>query len=133
MVPITLVAAAMATTAVMSSCGSREEVKPPTDGDAAVRAGFELAQQRSCFSCHSIDGSSKSGPTFKGLAGRTVQLKGSKTTVADDAYMQRAITEPDAEIVDGYSKGVMTAVLKNQQTLTQAEAGQIVAYIKTLK
>jgi cytochrome c oxidase subunit II len=67
--------------------------------------GLELAGQLGCLGCHSVDGSRRVGPTLKGLFGqpRDVVSNGRRATVtADAAYLQRAILEPAADIVDGY-------------------------------
>ena len=73
-------------------------------GNPAAR-GLELAGQLGCLGCHSVDGSRRVGPTLKGLFGqpRDVVSNGRRATVtADAAYLQRAILEPAADIVDGY-------------------------------
>ena len=59
--------------------------------------------------CHSLDGSKRTGPTFKGLAGSTVTLEGGKKVKADAAYLERAILEPDADVAEGYDAGLMKA------------------------
>lgn len=73
-------------------------------GDPAAR-GAELAQQLGCLGCHSVDGSRRVGPSFKGIYGqpRVVTRNGEKVTVnADTDYLAKAIREPSIEIVDGY-------------------------------
>jgi len=72
-------------------------------------AGDQVYRQYACSSCHSLDGSEGTGPTFKGLAGSTVTLKDGKTVKATPEYLERAIVDPDAEIVEGYAPGLMTA------------------------
>ena len=71
--------------------------------------GSDVYRQYACAGCHSLDGSDGTGPTFKGLAGSTVKLDGGKEVKADAAYLERAITDPDADIVDGYNAGIMKA------------------------
>lgn len=46
-----------------------------------------LANQRGCLSCHSTDGSSGVGPTWKGLAGSAVRLANGSTVTADGEYL----------------------------------------------
>ena len=73
--------------------------------DDPLAHGAELAQQQGCLGCHSVDGSRRVGPTFKGLFGSptTVTRNGQQVTVtADAAYLTRAIREPTAEVVVGY-------------------------------
>ncbi|MCK4509857.1 MAG: cytochrome c oxidase subunit II [Desulfuromonadales bacterium] len=72
---------------------------------AVVDAGQTLADENGCLGCHSTDGTSKVGPSFKGLMGseRTI-IKGEQQekVLADNDYLIRAIREPSAEIVEGY-------------------------------
>jgi cytochrome c2 len=73
--------------------------------------GARLFAADSCSSCHSLDGTRGVGPTIKGLAGSKVVLSDGRTVTADDAYLARSITTPDAEIVKGYQKGIMSAAV----------------------
>jgi cytochrome c2 len=102
----------------------------PSGGDAAK--GKSLFASLGCASCHSIDGSSGVGPTLKGLFGSKVQLTNGKTVTADDAYLLESIEDPDAEIVQGHQPGIMSGVIKPHQ-VAEADARDLVAYIKTLK
>jgi len=73
-------------------------------GDAVAR-GAELAQRQGCLGCHSVDGSRRVGPSFKGLFGSTttVTRDGQQVAVtADSVYLARAIREPAVEVVVGY-------------------------------
>jgi mono/diheme cytochrome c family protein/cytochrome c553 len=85
-----------------------------------------------CNSCHSIDGSKSTGPTFKSLYGSTVTLTNGQTVKADEDYLLESIVDPDKQIVKGYQPGVMSAVIKKGQ-VSQADAKQLVDFIKTLK
>jgi mono/diheme cytochrome c family protein len=85
-----------------------------TPGGDLVAAGEELWTSTGCGSCHTIDGGQSVGPTVKGLAGSTVALTGGESRTADDAYLALAITDPDAEIAEGYDKGVMSAAVAAQ-------------------
>ena len=53
------------------------------------------------------------GPTVKGLAGSQIELSDGRSVTADDAYPAKAITDPDAELVKGYQKGVMSASISS--------------------
>jgi len=78
-------------------------------GGSGGGSGEDLYRQYACASCHSLDGSDGTGPTFKGLAGSTVKLAGGKTVTADAAYLEKAITDPDADVTDGFNAGLMKA------------------------
>ena len=78
-------------------------------GGGGAQSGEELYRQYACASCHSLDGSEGTGPSFKGLAGSTVKLEGGKEVTADAAYLEKAITDPDADVTEGYNAGLMKA------------------------
>jgi cytochrome c oxidase subunit 2 len=69
------------------------------------KPGQALLRERGCVSCHSVDGGPMVGPTFKGLFGSRVRVitDGKKRIVAaDEAYLQKSILDPGADIVEGY-------------------------------
>lgn len=74
------------------------------EGTAKARALFE---SYGCTSCHSLDGAEGVGPPLAGLGGRMVEvlLPGGKEQVvaSDEAYLRRAVLDPEAEIVQGYA------------------------------
>jgi cytochrome c oxidase subunit 2 len=65
--------------------------------------GRTIANTSGCASCHGADGSGGVGPKFIGLYGSEVTLSDGSTVVAGDAYLLRSITDPGAELVDGYA------------------------------
>lgn len=74
-------------------------------GGGAEQAGKELLEKHGCLGCHSLDGTPKLGPTFKGIWGRSVTvLTGGKerTITVDEAYLRRCILEPNANVVKGF-------------------------------
>lgn len=98
-------------------------------GDPAAR-GAELAQQLGCLGCHSVDGSRRVGPTLKGIFGRAreVERAGQEVVVtADAAYLERAIREPAAEIVDDYPPAMPPF-----GQLSEADMQALIAWLKTL-
>jgi hypothetical protein len=101
-----------------------------TSTPALVAQGKSLSTKYSCEGCHTLNGQNSAGPTWKGLAGRTVRLTTGKSVKADDPYLIWAIEQPDAQIVSGYSSGIMTTAIGNI-SLPQAKA--LVAYIKSVK
>ena len=75
------------------------------DKPAAADAGKALLQKHGCLGCHSVDGTPSVGPTFQGISGRqvTVITNGeSQTLTTDRAYLEKAILEPNADIVEGF-------------------------------
>ncbi len=94
------------------------------DGDAATGEAIAQAQ---CVACHSIDGSTVVGPTWKGLAGSEVELESGETVTADDAYLRESIKEPGAKLHAGFANLMPVIQLSDKQI------GDLIAYIKTLE
>ena len=100
---------------------------PPTSALSGPAAeGRQLAAQHFCGDCHSVDGSKRAGPTWKGLWNSTVELSDGRQVVADADYLRRAITDPQADVV----KGATTTMPHYDLTTEQVDA--LVAYIQTL-
>jgi mono/diheme cytochrome c family protein len=97
----------------------------PTDPQAA--AGQQL-WAANCQTCHSVDGSEGTGPTWLGLYGREVTLEGGQTVTADDAYITESILNPTAKVVEGFQP-VMPPF---EGRLTDEQIQQIIAYMRTL-
>jgi len=79
-------------------------------GNIPDHPGLIIMRANACITCHSLDGSKIIGPTFKGLYGSkrvVITDQGEKEVDAFDDYIKRSITEPNAEVVKGYNKGLM--------------------------
>lgn len=100
-----------------------------TFGDP-IAAGESLYQQL-CLTCHSIDGSDGTGPTWQDLVGTERDLQSGDSVIADYAYIQESIWNPNAKLSSGYPANVMPQNFA--QTLPQeAQIRQIFAYMCTL-
>lgn len=110
----------------------REWLAATTEAAADPLArGAEMAQQQGCLGCHSLDGSRRIGPSFKGLFGqpREVTRDGRSVTVtADAAYLQRAIREPAAEVIVGYPP-----VMPPFTDLSEADLQALITWLESLK
>lgn len=95
--------------------------------------GFQVSQEYGCLGCHSSDGSKTYGTTFKNLyqSKRPVILENNdpREVVADEGYLKRAMLEPDAEIVKGFTEGSMPSY---KGRMTDEEVEQVIEYIKSL-
>jgi len=92
--------------------------------------GEQLSATKGCIACHSADGSPRVGPTWKGLYGRHIKVMTAgkeRTIIADEAYLQKSIEDPNADITEGYSP------VMPREKLTDAEFKSLVDYIKSLK
>ncbi|QGY43224.1 cytochrome c oxidase subunit II [Maribellus comscasis] len=106
---------------------SAAEVESPT------ATGRRVMQSIGCFACHSIDGSKLVGPSFKGIWGeeQTVVTGGDeREIVVDEEYIRRSIYDPNADVVDGFNKGLM---LSYEGQLSEDDITNIIEYLKTLK
>ncbi len=99
----------------------------PTD---PVARGAELAQQIGCLACHSTGGSTKVGPTWKGLFGASVPLADGGSVTADEAYLKESILNANAKIVQGFAANMMPSY---QDKLSPSELAALIAYIESLK
>ena len=97
---------------------------------ALIAQGKALSEKYGCEACHTLNGKELTGPTWKGLAGRNVRLTTGQVVRATDGYLINAIEQPDAEITEGYSSGIMSTAIGN---IPLAQAKAIVAYIKSVK
>jgi mono/diheme cytochrome c family protein len=109
-------AAATTTTAATSTAPATTPSKPTTlrpvqVTPALVARGKALYTSDGCAACHSLTGTAGAGPSFKGLAGGTSTLTTGETVTADDAYLERSIADPDAQIVKGYHPGIMAPAI----------------------
>lgn len=108
--------------------GPGTETPQPPDPEAAAR-GQAVMDTAGCLLCHTVDGSTGSAPTFKGLAGSSRPLEGGEFVTADDAYLTNSIIDPASQIVQGYPNLMPPDFA---ETLTQEQIDDIVAYIKSL-
>ncbi|MEK6977975.1 MAG: cytochrome c [Candidatus Hydrothermarchaeota archaeon] len=110
--------------------GGGKEEAPSTPAADLVATGKQVFEAKGCTACHSVDGKPGVGPTVKGLYGRATELDNGQTVAADDAYILESIKNPDAKIVKGFNKGIMTSAVAG---ITDADAKALVEYIRSLK
>ena len=102
------------------------------DGDtAATLDGKKLATDKGCLGCHSLDGSSGVGPTFKGILGRQeIVVSGVKerAITVDEEYLRRAIHDPNADFVKGFQP-----IMPAYADLSREELDALVEFVKGVK
>ncbi|MDO8527820.1 MAG: cytochrome c oxidase subunit II [Deltaproteobacteria bacterium] len=113
---------------------------PPTpsgtilNGDAApviqnlAEQGKVFYVTKGCSACHSVDGGTLVGPSFKNLFGRDVELADGKKMSADENYIRESIMEPQKKLVKGFPSVMPT--FKGQ--LSDTDVNSIIAFIKSL-
>jgi len=98
----------------------------PAGGGARVEQGRALADAKGCVACHTVDGSPRVGPTWKGLHGKTETMADGSTALVDEAYLRSFIRDPQARHVKGFPP-VMPKI-----EMTDEELAALVAYIQSL-
>jgi cytochrome c oxidase subunit 2 len=102
--------------------------EPPAGAADLATQGLRIAAGKGCLSCHSVDGTSRTGPSWRGLYGSTVALADGGTVRADEAYLTESMMDPEAKVVAGYPP-VMPSF---QGQLEAGETAAVVEYIKSL-
>ncbi|HVT44073.1 MAG TPA: cytochrome c oxidase subunit II [Thermoanaerobaculia bacterium] len=96
------------------------------EGSPAAQ-GRKLFERYACHTCHTADTQAR-GPVLTDLFGSIVTLQDGRQVVADESYIRESILDPQMKVVRGFQP-VMPS-FRNQ--LNEAEALQLVAYIKSL-
>ncbi len=106
-----------------------EKSSGPAAGESLASYGSKLYQQKACITCHSADGKSGTGPSFKGIFGHQVELESGSSLTIDENYIRESILEPKAKVVKGYQPVMPTY----QGLLKDKQIDALVEYIKSLQ
>lgn len=115
LLPAGLAAAA----AVLVACGA--------DPDTGAHPGQRLAKEYGCVACHSNDGTTGLGVTWKGLYESQVALDDGTTVTVDRDFLVRSIKDPAADVP---LNNILQMPVNN---VPDADVQTIVDYIITLK
>jgi len=101
--------------------------KAATPSDIPLpKLGEKLYKQRGCQSCHSLDGTDKVGPTWKGLYGTTEhEFENGSTVTVDENYLRKSILKSQVRIVKGYQN-----VMPSYSGLSERQVSALVEFIK---
>ena len=126
--------AATTTTTAPTTTTAGSTIGPVAVTPALVARGRTLYTADGCSACHSLTGAPGAGPSFKGLAGGTSTLTTGEKATADDAYLERSIVDPDAQVVKGYHPGIMgPAIAGHDLSARPDDLRALVAFIKSQK
>ena len=101
-------------------------------GEAAMgpaERGRKLYVVHGCAGCHSVDGSAKTGPSFKGIWNQTHRFANAPPAVVDENYIRESIVDPSAKIREGYEDKMNSY----QGTFSDEEIGYLIKFIQSLK
>jgi cytochrome c oxidase subunit 2 len=101
--------------------------------DSPTANGKRIMKNIGCFACHTVDGTKLVGPSFKGIYGHPVTVTtggNDRDITVDDEYIKKSIYDPNADVVKGFSKGLM---LSYKGQLSEDDVKQITEYLKSLK
>jgi cytochrome c oxidase subunit 2 len=82
-----------------------------------------------CKTCHSTDGSRLTGPSFKGIWGKTEALADGSSVTVDDNYIRESMRNPNAKIVAGFAPGMSVF---DSSKLDDRAVNALIDYIKSL-
>ena len=89
-------------------------------------AGQKLAETNGCLACHSLDGTTGVGPTWKGLFGKEETLADGTTVIVDEAFLRESISNPNATIIKGF------APIMPPLELSEEDMAALIAYLKSI-
>ncbi len=91
--------------------------------------GEKLYAKSLCKTCHSLDGTPGTAPSFKGVFGKRETLADGSTVLVDEAYIKESILTPTAKVVKGFQP-VMPPFAGQ---LGDKQLDALVAFITTVK
>jgi cytochrome c oxidase subunit 2 len=104
----------------------------PLESMPLADQGKEHYVSKGCTACHSVDGSQRVGPSWKGIWAKPVSFEdGTSIPSIDEAYVRESILLPQAKIVKGYANAGLMPSYQGQ--LSEDELKALVEYIKSLQ
>lgn len=94
-----------------------------------IALGRTLYEHKGCNSCHTLDGSTKVGPSWKGIWGTTVKSGDGKIAIVDAAYVRMSLMRPTEFVVAGFPS--MMPSFEGQ--LRETEIVTLIEFIESLK
>jgi cytochrome c oxidase subunit 2 len=110
---------------VAAGCGDDDDGGAGLGSPLAVEAR-QIAQRAGCTACHGADGEGGVGPGWAGSLGTEIELEDGTTVIVDEAYLTRAIADPQAEVHAGFDMAMP------ENRLTDGEIATLVEYIVAL-
>lgn len=121
-----------------------DSVMQPYAGQSPEERGERFYVELGCSGCHTLDGTPSAGPSWLGIYLREEQLDDGTTVIADEAYLQESILDPNALIVEGFLPDRMPPNFEAQIAAFEEEifiiegievdvVADLIAFMKTLE
>jgi cytochrome c oxidase subunit 2 len=75
---------------------------PPATHEEKVWLGKALYEKKGCMQCHTLDGTARVGPSWKGIWGKNATLSDGSVRMVDAAYVRESMMQPQAFARSGY-------------------------------
>ncbi|MGC4030868.1 MAG: cytochrome c [Tepidisphaeraceae bacterium] len=95
---------------------------------AAKDVGAKLVANNGCGSCHSVDGTTGTGPTWKNMFGHKGTFTDGTPYTANEDYIRDSILYPQKHIVAGFGPAMPSYAGK----FSDRELIAIIAYMKSI-
>lgn len=95
-------------------------------GIPLAELGEQLYTRRNCNTCHSVDGSAGTGPTWQGNWGQA--RPGSTEGTVNEAYVRESILNPNSYLVSGFQPQMPAY----QGLLSDRQVDGLISYIKLI-
>jgi cytochrome c oxidase subunit II len=105
------------------------EVEKLLDLMPPLELGEKMYNQQGCATCHSLDGTPRTGPSFQGIFGKTEEMSDGTMVLVDENYIRESILDPQAKIVKGYPPAMPTY----QGKLSDKKIDGLIEFIKAQK
>ncbi|PIS10665.1 MAG: cytochrome c oxidase subunit II [Bdellovibrio sp. CG10_big_fil_rev_8_21_14_0_10_47_8] len=116
---------------VVSQADFEKWLQENEEGMTLAEKGQKYFTDKGCVACHSVDGTPKVGPSWKGVFGlKEHEMDDGQKVSVDENYVRESILNPNAKVVKGYPKGVMPTF---QGQLSEDQLNALIEFIKSLK
>lgn len=94
-----------------------------------VAMGKKMYDQLGCKQCHSVDGKPGTGPTWKGIWGKTHEFNDTPARTVNEEYIRDSILNPGKDIVKNFTRGAMPSF---QGRINDGQILVLIKYIESL-
>jgi cytochrome c oxidase subunit 2 len=75
----------------------------PATREPLIERGRQVAAEKGCLRCHTLDGTRHLGPTFLGMFGSIETLEDGRRVLVDEAYVTESIVDPARDVAKGWA------------------------------